>query len=408
MKEELIEKYAELIVKVGANVQKGQYVVIRTGVFEEDFAAIVSRKCYEAGAKRVIVQWQSSKLDQVDYLFGQEDDLKHVFPFEEQAAKFMNDELPVLIWLDGDDPDGLKGVDATKVAKIRRARYLVTGKYREASENHHSWCIAGVPSLPWARKVFLGMADDEAVEKLWEAILTTSRCIDGNGIENWKRHDEDLKARCNYLNSLNLRKLRYHSGNGTDFTVGLIPGVRFAGGSEKTVEGQVYSPNIPSEECFTSPMKGEAEGIVYSSKPLSYQGQLIEDFSVRFHEGKAVEVKARVGEDALRSILTLDKGSAYLGECALVPYHSPINETGILFFNTLYDENAACHLALGTGFPELYPDFEKYTDDEIRSFGINKSQSHVDFMIGSKDMEIIGITADGKEVAIFKDGDWAF
>lgn len=408
MKEELIEKYAELIVKVGANVQKGQYVVIRTGVFEEDFAAIVSRKCYEAGAKRVIVQWQSSKLDQVDYLFGQEDDLKHVFPFEEQAAKFMSDELPVLIWLDGDDPDGLKGVDATKVAKIRRARYLVTGKYREASENHHSWCIAGVPSLPWARKVFPGMADDEAVEKLWEAILTTSRCIDGNGIENWKRHDEDLKARCNYLNSLNLRKLRYHSGNGTDFTVGLIPGVRFAGGSEKTVEGQVYSPNIPSEECFTSPMKGEAEGIVYSSKPLSYQGQLIEDFSVRFHEGKAVEVKARVGEVALRSILTLDKGSAYLGECALVPYHSPVNETGILFFNTLYDENAACHLALGTGFPELYPDFEKYTDDEIRSFGINKSQSHVDFMIGSKDMEIIGITADGKEVAIFKDGDWAF
>lgn len=408
MKEELIEKYAELIVKVGANVQKGQYVVIRTGVFEEDFAAIVSRKCYEAGAKRVIVQWQSSKLDQVDYIFGQEDDLKHVFPFEEQAAKFMSDELPVLIWLDGDDPDGLKGVDATKVAKIRRARYLVTGKYREASENHHSWCIAGVPSLPWARKVFPGMADDEAVEKLWEAILTTSRCIDGNGIENWKRHDEDLKARCNYLNSLNLRKLRYHSGNGTDFTVGLIPGVRFAGGSEKTMEGQVYSPNIPSEECFTSPMKGEAEGIVYSSKPLSYQGQLIEDFSVRFHEGKAVEVKARVGEDALRSILTLDKGSAYLGECALVPYHSPVNETGILFFNTLYDENAACHLALGTGFPELYPDFEKYTDDEIRSFGINKSQSHVDFMIGSKDMEIIGITADGKEVAIFKDGDWAF
>ena len=408
MKEELIEKYAELIVRVGANVQKGQYVVIRTGVFEEDFAAIVSRKCYEAGAKRVIVQWQSSKLDQVDYIFGQEDDLKHVFPFEEQAAKFMRDELPVLIWLDGDDPDGLKGVDATKVAKIRRARYLVTGKYREASENHHSWCIAGVPSLPWARKVFPGMADDEAVEKLWEAILTTSRCIDGNGIENWKRHDEDLKARCNYLNSLNLRKLRYHSGNGTDFIVGLIPGVRFAGGSEKTMEGQVYSPNIPSEECFTSPMKGEAEGIVYSSKPLSYQGQLIEDFSVRFHEGKAVEVKARVGEDALRSILTLDKGSAYLGECALVPYHSPVNETGILFFNTLYDENAACHLALGTGFPELYPDFEKYTDDEIRSFGINKSQSHVDFMIGSKDMEIIGITADGKEVAIFKDGDWAF
>ncbi len=408
MNEQLIEKYAELIVKVGANVQKGQYVIIRTGVFEEEFASIVSRKCYEAGAKRVFVKWQSSVIDSIDYKYGSEDDLKHVFAFEEAEAKFSMDERPVLIWLDGDDPDGLKGVDANKVARIRQARYLVTGKYREASENHHSWCIAGVPSIPWARKVFPGLDDSEAMEKLWEAILKTSRAYDGNGIENWKKHDADLKMRCKYLNSLRLRKLIYKSSNGTDFQVGLIPGVKFAGGDEKTIEGQVYSPNIPSEECFTSPRKGEAEGIVYATKPLSYQGQLIEDFSVRFHEGKAVEVHARQGEDALRSILTLDQGSSYLGECALVPYHSPINETGLLFFNTLFDENAACHLALGTGFPELYPDFEKYTDEQIRNFGINKSLSHVDFMIGSKDMEIRGITEDGKEVKIFYKGDWAF
>lgn len=408
MDEKLIENYAELIVKEGANVQKNQYVVIRTGVYEEEFASIVARKCYEAGAKRVFLRWESSKLNQVDMLYADEEDLKHVFYFEEMQSKFMLDELPTLIWLDGEDPDGLKGIDANKAARIRRARYMVTGKYREASENHHAWVIAGVPSLPWAKKVFPDLSDEEAIEKLWEAILKTSRAYVGDPIKNWKEHDEDLKNRCQFLNSLNLKKLKYKSSNGTDFEVGLIPGVRFAAGSEKTIEGKVFSPNIPTEECFTSPMKGEAEGIVYSTKPLSYQGQLIEDFSIRFHEGKAVEVSARVGEEALRSILTLDKGSAYLGECALVPFHSPINETGILFFNTLYDENAACHLALGTGFPELYPDYEKYTDDEIRSFGINKSLSHVDFMIGSEDLDITGITLDGKEIKIFHNGDWAF
>ncbi len=408
MDERLIENYAELIVREGANVQKNQYVVIRTGVYEEEFASIVARKCYEAGAKRVFMRWESSKLNQVDLLYADEEDLKHVFYFEEMESKFMLDELPTLIWLDGEDPDGLKGIDASKAARIRRARYMVTGKYREASENHHAWVIAGVPSLPWAKKVFPNLSDEEAIEKLWEAILKTSRAYEGDPIKNWKEHDEDLKNRCKYLNSLNLKKLKYKSSNGTDLEVGLIPGVRFAAGSEKTLEGNVFSPNIPTEECFTSPMKGEAEGIVYSTKPLSYQGQLIEDFSVRFHEGKAVEVNARVGEEALRSILTLDNGSSYLGECALVPFHSPINDTGILFFNTLYDENAACHLALGTGFPELYPDYEKYTDDEIRSFGINKSLSHVDFMIGSEDLDITGITLDGKEIKIFHNGDWAF
>ncbi len=408
MDEKLIENYAELIVREGANVQKNQYVVIRTGVYEEEFASIVARKCYEAGAKRVFMRWESSKLNQVDLLYADEEDLKHVFYFEEMESKFMLDELPTLIWLDGEDPDGLKGIDASKAARIRRARYMVNGKYREASENHHAWVIAGVPSLPWAKKVFPDLSDEEAIEKLWEAILKTSRAYEGDPIKNWKEHDADLKNRCKYLNSLNLKKLKYKSSNGTDLEVGLIPGVRFAAGSEKTLEGNIFSPNIPTEECFTSPMKGEAEGIVYSTKPLSYQGQLIEDFSVRFHEGKAVEVNARVGEEALRSTLTLDNGSSYLGECALVPFHSPINETGILFFNTLYDENAACHLALGTGFPELYPDYEKYTDDEIRSFGINKSLSHVDFMIGSEDLDITGITLDGKEIKIFHNGDWAF
>jgi aminopeptidase len=408
MKQELIEKYAELIVKVGANVQKGQYVVIRTGVFEEEFASIVAKQCYLQGAKRVFVHWESPKLNLVDNQYADEEVLKEVPFFEEACHKFMLDELPVLIWLDGDDPDGQAGMDNAKASRIRQAKYKILGKYREQRENHFQWVIAGVPSEKWAKKVFPDLDKDEAIEALWEKILYTSRALDGNGIENWIRHDENLKKKCEYLNSLGLRELRYHSSNGTDFKVGLIPNVVFAGGDEKTLSGIHFQPNIPTEECFTSPMKGVAEGIVYATKPLSYQGQLIEDFSIRFHEGKAVEVHARKGEEALKSILTLDEGSAYLGECALVPYHSPINLTNILFFNTLYDENAACHLALGTGFNNLYPDFEKYTDKEIQSFGINYSLSHVDFMIGSEDMDIIGIDESGKEIQIFRNGDWAF
>ncbi|MFA6624726.1 MAG: aminopeptidase [Bacilli bacterium] len=408
MDEKIIDSYADLIVKVGANVQKGQYVVIRTSPCVEEFASLVAKKCYERGAKRVFVHWISSYLNKVDYEEATTEELSSIPAFEEECHKFMADNCPILIWLDADDPDGLKGVDSKKVAAIRAAKNKVLGKYRDARDNKSQWCIAGVPSKEWATKVFPSLSEEDAIEALWKAILTTARALDGNGIKNWEDHEKDLKKRCSYLNSLNLRKLHYESKTGTDFTVGLIPGVIFLGGGEKDLSNRFFQPNIPSEESFTSPMKGEAEGIVVASKPLAYNGQLIEDFTVRFHEGKAVEVTAKKGLEALQGILTLDEGSAYLGECALVPFDSPINNTGILFLNTLYDENAACHLALGTGFPSLYPNFEKYTPEEIQKFGINKSHSHVDFMIGDRYLNITGTTIDGKEIPIFRNGNWSF
>ena len=280
--------------------------------------------------------------------------------------------------------------------------------YREKRENKYQWCIAGAASKLWAKRVFPKERGNKGVEKLWEAIIATSRAAEGKGIENWEAHEIDLKKRCDYLNSLKLKSLHYLSKNGTDLIVGLIPGVIFLGGGEKTVQGTFFQPNIPSEECFTSPMKGEAEGIVYSARPLAYQGQLVEDFSVRFEKGRAVEVHAKQGEEILKGILAIDEGSSYLGECALVPFDSPINNTGILFLNTLYDENACCHLALGRGFTSLYPDFQKYSEDELHAFGINKSASHVDFMVGSEDLNIIGTTIEGKEIPLFKNGNWAF
>ncbi|MCH3909646.1 MAG: aminopeptidase [Bacilli bacterium] len=408
MKKSLLKEYAKLIVYSGAAVKKGQYVIIRTNVSQEKFAAIVAKECYKAGAKRVIMSWESFALSQVDYKYGKSKNIGTLSPMEMAFQQFSTDALPVLIWLDSDDPDGLKGIDAKKVAEIKAMRHAQAASLIEARDNKYQWCIAGCPGEEWAKKVFPNLSRSKAMESLWNAILLTSRALDGNGIENWKKHDEILKEKCDYLNSLNLRSLHYAAKNGTDLKVGLIPGVIFLGGGEKTIDGTYFEPNIPSEECFTSPMKGQAEGIVYASKPLAYNGQLIENFYVRFHEGKAVEVHAEKGQEALESIISLDEGASYLGECALVPFDSPINQTGLLFYNTLYDENACCHLALGRGFTELFPHFEQYSDEELRSFGINKSLSHVDFMIGTNDLSIIGTDDKGKEIVLFKNGTWAF
>ena len=408
MKKTLLKKYAELIVRSGVALKKGDSVYIRCEIEIEDFVAMVVEECYRRGAKKVYVQWSSPKTERIAWKKGKKEELAKIYPMQEGFMKWRVDENPAMIYLASSDPDGMKGLDVMKMAYVNQQMYAAMHPYIEKMENRYKWCIAGVPGAAWAQKVFPGLSKRKAIEKLWEAILYTSRADDGNGVANWEKHDEDLKKRCDYLNSLHLKSLKYKSSNGTDFEVGLIPGVIFLGGGEKNLDGEFYQPNIPSEECFTSPMKGQAEGIVYSTKPLSYHGQLIKNFWVKFHEGKAIDVGAEEGEEALRSILTMDEGSAYLGECALVPFDSPINNTGILFYNTLFDENAACHLALGRGFTNLYPDFQKYTEEEIHNFGINKSMSHVDFMIGSQDLSIVGTTEDGKEVAIFKDGNWAF
>ncbi|MDY5441215.1 MAG: aminopeptidase [Candidatus Enteromonas sp.] len=407
MKKSLKKKYAQLLVRSGIALKKGQSVLIRAGVDQQEFVAIVMDECYRAGAKHVQVEWIAEACTRVKFKRGKLSALKEVLPMETAMQEWLTKDLPCLLVLHSDDPDAAKGLDAAKMAAVRVAHYQANAPYVEARSNKYQWCIAGVPSKAWAKKIFPDLPVGKAVEALWEAILSTSRAADGNGIENWVEHNKVVKSKCEVLNSLRLKSLHYTSSNGTDLTVGLIPGVLFEGGAEHTLSGISFQPNIPSEECFTSPMKGEAEGIVYSSKPLVYQGHLIRDFWVRFENGKAVDVHAEEGEEALRSILTLDEGSAYLGECALVPYDSPINNTGLLFYSTLFDENAACHLALGRGFTNLYPEFEKYTDEEIHGFGINKSLSHVDFMIGSKDLCITGITEKGESVEIFRDGNWA-
>ena len=245
------------------------------------------------------------------------------------------------------------------------------------------------------------------MEKLWDAILSTAR-VDDDPIAAWEAHNRDLSDRCAYLNSLGIESLEYHASNGTSFKVGLIPQALFAGGSEATQQGVIFNPTSPPEECFTSPMKGQAEGIVYSSKPLSYQSQVIDNFWFRFEGGKVVEAHAEQNDEVLQKMINMDEGARYLGECALVPFSSPINQTGLLFYNTLFDENACCHLAIGMGFPDVIEDHHNKTLEECRALGINDSMIHVDFMIGTADLNIVAHCRDGKDVQIFKDGTWAF
>ena len=408
MRKSVLRAYARLIARSGVNIQKGQEVFIAADLDQPEFVAMLVDECYKCKAKKVVVDWNYQPLQKLHVRHRSLTTLSRVEDYELARWQHYVDTIPCRIYLLSEDPDGLKGIDQTKLAKSQQAKFPIIKPYRDKIENRYQWCIAAVPGEAWAKKLFPGLRRSQAVEKLWEAILSTSRALEGDPVANWDAHNTDIHSRCDYLNSLHIRQLRYKSATGTDFTVGMIPQAHFCGGSEKSLQGIVFNPNIPTEECFISPKRGEAEGIVYASKPLSYQGQLIENFSVRFEKGKAVEVKAEKGEELLKTMIAMDDGASYLGECALVPQHSPIAESGILFYNTLFDENAACHLALGMGFADTIKDFQNKTLDECRALGINDSMIHEDFMIGCDSMNIDGICEDGKVVPIFRSGNWAF
>ena len=407
MKKTVLREYAKLIVRTGANVQKGQTVLVVAELDQPEFVQMVVEEAYKAKAKEVIVNWRYQPLTKLHYRYQTVKNLGTLKEWEMARQEFYCEELPARILLMSEDPDGLKGVNMTKMIKAQQMLYPVVKGYRDRRDNKEQWTIAAVPGKAWAKKVFPELRTSQAVEKLWEAILHCSR-VNGDAIAAWDAHNADMKAHCDHLNSLKIRKLHYTAANGTDLTVGLIPESRWRGGGDTSLQGIYFNPNIPTEECFISPMKGQAEGIVYSTKPLSYQGQLIDNFWIRFENGKAVDSGAEQNADLLHKMLTMDEGAAMLGECALVPQHSPICESGILFYNTLFDENAACHLAMGMGFADTIVGFENKTLEECREMGINDSMIHEDFMIGCDSMNIDAICEDGSTVAIFRDGNWAF
>ena len=407
MKKTVLREYAKLIVRCGVNVQKGQEVLIYAELDRPEFVKLVVEEAYKAKAKKVTVEWNYQPLAKLHVRYQSVKTMGTVTDFQKARQQHYCDTLPARIHLISEDPDGLKGMNMEKMAKARKMSYPILKPYVDQREGKQQWCIAAVPGAAWAKKVFPGLRTSVAMEKLWEAILFTSRVTD-DPIAEWEKHNKNLHDRCEYLNSLGIDKLHFTADNGTDLTVGMIPEAVFCGGGETNRQGVYYNPNIPTEECFISPKRGEAEGIVYSTKPLSYQGQLIDNFSIRFENGKVVEAKAEVGEELLNTMISMDEGAAYLGECALVPEKSPIAESGLLFYNTLFDENAACHLALGMGYADTIRDHHNKSLEECRQLGINDSMIHEDFMIGCPTMNIDAITRDGKVVPIFRQGNWAF
>lgn len=405
----LLQKYAELIVRTGANVQPGQVVQLAVSVEQHAFAALMIEECYKAGAKKVNVDWLYDAQSRLNYQYADQDVLSQVLPWEEAKMKQMVEDLPCRIFIASDDPDAMNGIDPQKLSAVAQSRSKVMKPYRNAIDGKHQWVIAAYPSVKWAKKCFPELTDDQAVDKLWEAILRTVRVReDSDPVAAWKAHTDFIEEKAAWMNAQGFSSLRYKSANGTDFTVDLIPGAKWEGaGAFNTVNGAFYIPNMPTEEIFTSPMAGKCEGTLVAVKPLSWNSQLIENFSITFKDGRAVSCRAEKGQELLEKMIKMDENAAMLGELALVPKESPVNQCGFLFYETLFDENACCHVALGMGFKEVLPGGDDMTVAEAQEKGVNDSIIHVDFMIGADDLSIDGVRPDGSTEPIFRNGTWA-
>ena len=405
--ENRLRKYAELIVRTGANVRPGQVVSLTIGVEQHEFAALLMEECYKAGARKVNVDWTYDVQQRLNYLYASQEVLSEVLPWEEAKLKQMVEDLPCRIFITSEDPDAMNGVDPQKLSNVIQARGKVIKPYRNAIDGKHQWVIAAYPSLKWAQKCF--PEDENAVDRLWDAILETVRITEDNDpVAEWKEHTDFIEAKAAWLNAQGFSSLHYKSANGTDFSVSLIPGARWEGAGDINSEnGAFYIPNMPTEEIFTSPMAGKCEGTLVAVKPLSWNSQLIEDFSITFENGRAVSCRAAKGQELLERMIRMDDGAAMLGEVALVPKESPVNRCGFLFYETLFDENACCHCALGMGFKEVLPGGNDMTMERAQEHGINDSIIHVDFMIGADDLSVDGIRPDGTVIPVFRNGTWA-
>ena len=408
MKKSDLRKYARLIVRTGANVQKGQPVVISSSVDDAYFTKLIVEEAYKAKASEVMVDWHCTDITKLTYKYAKTSVLKELPDWVVERLKYRAKTLPAMIHIESSDPDAMASIDQNKMMEVRRAQGPILKPIRKEMENKYQWTIAAIAGEAWAKKIFPDLNKKQAMEKLWDAILKCAR-VTGDPVENWKQHNAYLLEKCNKLNDLNIKTLTYKSVNGTDFSVELIPGVIFMGGGSNTVNGVYYNPNMPTEECFISPNKYSAEGVVYSSKPLSVMGTLVDNFGFKFEKGKIVEVLAKDEKHKaiLEQLVSIDEGASRLGEVALVPFNSPVNETGLLFYNTLFDENACCHLAIGMGFEDTIKGFETMSPDEIKAFDLNDSIIHVDFMIGTADLSIVAETQNGFAVTIFENGTWA-
>lgn len=409
MNKSFLIKYASLAVNIGVNIQKDNILVISSPIETAEFARLITEEAYKSGAKDVIVHYGDQKLTKIKLENSSLETISNIPEWQAESYNYYARQEACFISISASDPDGLKGVPVEKIGASQKARTSALKEYFDNSmSNKCRWCVLSVPTLSWAKKVFPKVSDDEAMESLWDVIFKTVRVDTENPVNAWKKHNAYLEEKIKFMNNNNFKSVHLKSANGTDLNIELPEGHIWAGGSEGDVNGIPFNANIPTEEVFTLPKKTGVNGIVYSSKPLSYGGNLIDNFSITFKDGKAIDFTAETGYDVLKQMLESDEGAKYLGELAFVPYNSPISNSKLIFFNTLFDENAACHLAFGRAYESCVKDADKYSEEELEKIGVNNSIIHVDFMIGTSDLEVTGINENGETIQIFSNGNWAF
>ena len=407
--EQKLREYAKLLVEVGVNIPKGQTLVISSPVECAPFARLCATAAYDAGCREVVLNWSDDYLSREKFLRADGAIFDSVPAWREQFYNNYAREGAAYLAISASDPETLAGVDPDRLLRSQKASAEALDPfYQLQMKNGFPWCIASIPIPSWAKKVFPDLSEDAAMTRLWDAIFQSVRISgDGTAVEKWREHLAMLDARKDTLNALKLKKLHYANSLGTDLTIELPQGHLWASGGGTAANGRAFVANMPTEEIFTAPKKTGINGVVYASMPLVDNGNIIDKFRFTVKDGKIVEAVAEKGEEFLKVAISVDEGASYFGEVALVPYDSPISNQRILFYNTLFDENASCHLAFGEAYPECLEGGTEMTREEREAHGLNYSVNHVDFMLGTSDLSIVGTTADGREVQIFKDGNFA-
>ncbi len=405
---EKLTNYAELAVKVGVNIQPGQNLYIAATIDNPEFVRLLVKTAYEVGAKNVYVDWSDDVITRTRFELAPEEVFSEFPEWKVQERMTLADGGAAFMSIMSQSPDLLKGIESSRISAFQKASGTALSKYRQYVQSDKiSWTVVAAPSVAWAAKVFPSLPSEEQIPALWEAIFKAVRADVESPIQAWTDHDATLHTKVDYLNEKKYHKLHY-TAPGTDLTIELPKGHLWCGAGSINEKGDAFMANMPTEEVFTVPLKTGVNGYVSSTKPLSYGGNLIEDFKITFENGRIVSVEAKEGQEVLEQLVATDEGAKYLGEVALVPHKSPISESGLLFYNTLYDENASNHLAIGSAYAFCLEGGKKMSQEELAEHGLNQSITHVDFMIGSESMDIEGILEDGTKEAVFQQGNWAF
>jgi len=403
------QKYANLIVKVGLNLQQGQILVINSPLECAEFTRMVAETAYKEGAEEVVVNWSDDLLARIRFLHAPDRVFDRFPPWRKELYMYYLKQGAAFLSIYAEDPELMKDVDPGRLARQQKANNIALKEYREQlMADKNVWSLVSVPIPAWAKKVFPDLPTERAMEKLAEAVLKAVRVNENDPVAAWEEHKQNLKRRVEFLNTKRFKILHFKNSLGTDLRIELPEDHIWTGGSSYTPEGIEFIANMPTEEVYTLPKKTGVNGRVVSSMPLNYNGNLIEDFTLTFENGRVTEYSAAKGLETLKNLLETDEGARYLGEVALVPYNSPLSQSKILFYNTLFDENASCHLALGKAYPTSLRNGENLSAEELEKLGVNDSLVHEDFMIGTEYLEIIGWTFDDEEIPIFKQGNFAF